>query len=160
MIKSIILAMSAAIGNLGDAPLAEPTICEEKTMFNEASIDQLNFLEGRWSGSAPDGSTFYEAYDRPDPLTLRSRRYKDATFTDVTDGSTVTLKDGQVNSTWGEYVWQASCIKDGYASFEPVNAPSSFSWKRVEPNIVEVTQKWTDDKGQPQSYSLQLERVH
>ncbi|RYG88928.1 MAG: hypothetical protein EON59_02920 [Alphaproteobacteria bacterium] len=119
----------------------------------------LGFLEGRWSGTAPDGSIFYEAYDRPDAFTLRSRRYKDARFAEETDGSVVSLKNGQITSTWGKYVWRATGVSDGFASFEPVNAPSAFAWRRIDADTVEVTQKWTDEKGLVQSYALELRRV-
>lgn len=131
----------------------------EKTMFDRQSMDHLSFLEGRWSGKAPDGSMFYEEYTRVDPATLRSSRYKDATFAEVTDGSVVTLKDGQITSTWGEFTWRAVTITDGLASFEPVNAPSAFTWRRVDAATVEVTQKWTDEKGAAQAYTLTLQRV-
>lgn len=128
-------------------------------MFNEATMEKLDFLIGRWTGSAPDGSTFYEEYMAADATTLRSLRYNDATFASMTDSSTVSLKDGQIISTWGEFVWKATNISDGYAAFEPINAPSSFSWKRVDDDTVEVTQKWTDENGVAQSYALHLLRV-
>lgn len=148
-----------AISSVASAVPAQRVNQGEKKVFDQASMESLRFLEGRWTGTAPDGSVFYEAYDRIDPVTLRSSRYKDASFAERTDGSVVELKDGQITSTWGEYVWRASKIADGLASFEPVNAPSAFTWKQLDANTVEVTQKWVDEKGAAQSYALKLERV-
>lgn len=128
-------------------------------MFTESTMDHFKFLVGRWSGTAPDGSAFYEEYDRTDASTLRSRRFEDQSFTAVSDGSIVAFKDGQITSTWGEYVWCASEIVEGRAAFDPINAPSSFVWQRVDTDSVEVTQKWTDENGALQTYSLTLNRI-
>lgn len=123
------------------------------------SLDDLDFLLGRWVGIGPDGKPFYEAYVRDDANTLRSERHADATFSKATDGSTVTVKDGEVTATWGEYVWRADRIAPGLASFVPVNAPSAFTWKQIDRDTVEVTQNWTDGAGKAQSYALRLTRV-
>ena len=69
----------------------------ERTMVSEASMENLDFLIGRWTGSTPDGSTFYEEYVATDATTLRSLRYDDATFANVIDSSTVALR-------WQDYV--------------------------------------------------------
>lgn len=128
-------------------------------MYTEQDLDKLSFLIGRWSGRAPDGSTFYEEYSRPEPTLLRSRRFNDASFSEATDGSTVALRDGRLISTWGKFTWDAKSIEDGEVGFAPVNAPSSFSWRRVDGDTVTVTQEWTDDKGATQSYTLELKRI-
>lgn len=159
MIRFFILAMLIANCSVSTNSANVHLEQGEKVVFTQGAMDHLRFLEGRWSGNAPDGTIFFEAYDRQDANTLRSSRYKDATFSEVTDGSVVTFEDGQITSTWGEYVWRASNISDGIAEFEPVNAPSSFVWRRVNSDIVEVTQKWTDEKGKPQSYTLTLNRI-
>ena len=132
---------------------------EGARVLTTVDLNQLQFLEGRWSGRAPDGSTFYEAYDFPDEQTFRSRRYPDATFTTSTDGSTVTLTDGKLISAWGEYTWEASEIGEGFVEFRPLNAPSAFSWRRLDTDTVEVTQNWTDEAGARQTYSLFLNRI-
>lgn len=139
-----------------DARMAE----KEKKVFTESDMAKLDFLVGRWSGQAPDGSTFYEEYSQPEPKLLRSRRYKDASFSEAVDGSTVALTDGKLISTWGQFTWEAKSVEDGKVSFAPLNAPSAFSWRRVDGNTVEVTQNWTDEKGAAQSYALELRRVH
>ena len=157
--NTILLAVLVAIGSTAATPGDWQTAARNESMFTAASMNHLSFLEGRWSGTAPDGSIFYDAYDRPNPLTLRSRRYKDASFREVTDGSTVALKDGRITSTWGKYVWRATRIAEGLATFEPVNAPSAFSWQRIDADTVEVVQRWTDEKGAAQSYTVRLRRV-
>jgi len=128
-------------------------------VFTERDMDKLTFLIGRWSGKAPDGSTFYEEYSRPDPTKLQSRRFKDASFSETSDGSTVALRGGKLISTWGDYSWQATSVEDGTVSFSPLNAPSSFSWRRIDSNTVLVTQNWKDEKGAAQSYALELKRI-
>ena len=99
----------------------------ETKMFTEATMDYLVFLEGRWVGDAPDGTRFYEAYERVNERTYRSRRYNTPAFDAETDGSTVEYKDGQIFSIWGPYTWTASVIQAGFAAFDPLEAPSSFS---------------------------------
>jgi hypothetical protein len=128
-------------------------------MYTSAGMSALKFLAGRWSGKAPDGSTFYEEYSFPNPTTMQSRRYADATFAKSTDGSTVSLEDDRIISRWGEYSWEADSISEGTASFRPANAPSAFTWRRVDANTVEVTQKWTDVKGAAQEFALILTRM-
>jgi len=142
------------------APLQSPTEPQSAAgMFTEEAITSLKFLEGRWSGEAPDGSLFFEEYDFPDASTMRSRRYGDAGFAEVLDSSTVSLRDGKVTSAWGEFTWEAVSIDGDTAQFRPVNAPSSFAWRRVDANAVEVVQNWTDENGAPQRYSLILHRT-
>ena len=110
-------------------------------MFDTDTMDHLAFLEGRWIGMGPDGKPFYEAYRRVDRNTLVSERYEDATFAKIVDGSSVTLEDGAIISRWGDYSWRADDVREGYASFAPVEAPSAFTWRRSDDDTVEVTQR-------------------
>ena len=128
-------------------------------MFTANDLDTLDFLVGRWVGTGPDGKPFHEGYRRASATTLVSERYGDETFSQIVDGSTVALENGRITSTWGEFTWQADRIEPGFASFKPVNAPSAFTWQRVDGETVEVTQKWTDENGVAQSYALQLKRA-
>lgn len=127
--------------------------------FAAADLTHMKFLEGRWKGTGPDGTPFYEAYDFPDARTFRSRRYADATFSAPTDGSTVTFEDGAIVSRWGEYTWTAVDVGPAQACFEPMNAPSSFCWRRTGDGSAEVVQRWTDQDGKAQSYTVPLERL-
>lgn len=157
-----ITAMAGLLAAVSPAHATAPQtaiVKENSNMFTADDLGRLRFLEGRWSGKAPDGSVFYEEYDFPNQTTMRSRRYADASFAEVTDGSTVTLKDGKVVSTWGEFTWEALQIEEGAATFRPIKAPSSFTWRRLHQNAVEVTQNWKDQKGAAQTYALTLNRI-
>jgi hypothetical protein len=135
------------------------TTAEATPMFTESSFAQIRFLEGKWKGVGPDGKEFFEEYVLAEPSLFRSIRHADASFSKAMDGSTVALKDGTVVSTWGQFTWKASSISSNKACFEPINAPSSFCWERVEPDTVTVTQRWTGADGKEQSFVLKLSRL-
>jgi hypothetical protein len=135
------------------------TTAEAMPMFTESSFAQIRFLEGKWKGVGPDGKEFFEEYVLAEPSLFRSIRHADASFSKATDGSTVALKDGTVVSTWGQFTWKASSISASKACFEPINAPSSFCWERVEPDAVTVTQRWIGADGKEQSFVLRLSRI-
>lgn len=127
-------------------------------MFSMDDFAQLQFLEGRWQGESPDGKAFFEQYDRPEPGVFRSRRFSDASFGEHSDGATISLRDGEVISQWNDYSWRASRIAPDAADFEPVNAPSRFSWRRVDDGTLEATQHWTAE-GKEQQYTLRMTRL-
>lgn len=134
-------------------------------MFSLDDFAQLQFLEGRWKGVAPDGKEFFEEYTRPEPAVFQSQRFPDGAFTrqsadpaDPADGATISLQDGEVISRWGEFAWKASSIGADEAVFEPVNAPSRFLWRRVDDATLEALQRWTAD-GKEHEYTLQLTRL-
>lgn len=132
---------------------------EPNRMFTQSDFNQLKFLEGRWEGSDPKGKAFYEQYDFPDAATLRSLRFPTREFGKSTDTSTVTLKDGEIVSRWGDFSWRASEITADKACFEPINAPSSFCWKLASATALEVTQRWTDASGKEQTMTMALKRL-
>ena len=134
------------------------TTAQATPMFTESSFAQIRFLEGKWKGVGPDGKEFFEEYVLAEPSLLKSIRHADASFSKATDGSTVALKDGTVVSTWGQFTWKASLISSTKACFEPINAPSSFCWERVDSDSVTVTQRWTDADGKEQSFVIKLSR--
>ncbi len=127
-------------------------------MFSLDDFAQLQFLEGRWRGIAPDGKEFFEEYTRPEPTVFQSHRFPDSAFTGHTDGATISLQDGEVVSQWGEFTWKASSIGADSAAFEPVQAPSQFNWRRVDGETLEAQQRWTAD-GKEQEYTLQLKKL-
>jgi hypothetical protein len=127
--------------------------------FTQEDFRQLKFLEGRWQGTAPTGAAFFEQYDFPDAVTLRSLRFPTKEFSQSTDTSTVNLKDGQIVSRWGAITWQAADIASDRACFVPIKAPSSFCWKVASPTSIEVTQRWTDASGAAQSMTMVLTRL-
>jgi len=150
--RYLLLLMGVVLPAWAATPASPPT-------FTLEEFAQLKFLVGRWQGKAPDGSTFHEEYDFPDSHTLRSRRFPDASFTMSNDSSTVTWREGVVKSHWGKYSWRAIEITADRASFAPENAPSSFSWRRVSADAVEVTQRWKDEAGKEQTYTVPLKRA-
>ena len=132
----------------------------EVEMFESRTLDDLQFLEGRWVGTGPDGKPFYEVYRRVDSDTLVSERYQNQSFDKIVDGSTIKLEKGEITSQWGEFIWRADEVRPGFASFIPVNAPSAFTWRKIDQNTVQVTQRWTDENGVEQRYDLELKRTN
>ncbi|MCC2971332.1 hypothetical protein [Massilia sp. IC2-476] len=128
-------------------------------MFSLDDFAQLQFLQGRWKGVAPDGKEFFEEYTRPEPAVFQSHRFPDSAFTGHTDGATISLKDGEVISQWGDFTWKASSIAGDSAAFEPVNAPSQFTWRRVDDATLEARQRWTAD-GKEQEFTLQMTKLN
>jgi len=127
-------------------------------MFSIEEFARLAFLSGRWKGEAPDGTPFYEEYDQPEPHVMRSRRFDDATFSRYGDGSTITFQDGEVTAQWGEFTWRATGIAADAAHFEPLEAPSHFSWHRIDDDTLEARQRWSSD-GQEHSYTMAMTRI-
>ncbi|MBX3724760.1 MAG: hypothetical protein KF823_02450 [Xanthomonadales bacterium] len=130
----------------------------EPSMHDPDDFAHLRFLEGRWVGTAPDGSIFHEAYAFEDRHTLRSSRHADARFEEAVDTSVVRYENGIVTSTWDVFSWRAVELAPGRACFEPVQAPSSFCWQRVDEDHVEVVQRWADGDGVAQTATVQLRR--
>ncbi len=151
--------MFKTLALIGIAVAAIAATPKEKKVFTESDFAQLRFLEGRWHGKAPDGSSFFEQYDFPDCATMRSRRFADSSFQTSTDGSTVKLEGEQIVSRWGEFSWTADAVQAGFVSFRPLNAPSSFTWRKVDVDSVEISQRWVDDKGVEHSYNIPLEKM-
>jgi hypothetical protein len=127
-------------------------------MFSLDDFGKLQFLEGRWQGQSSDGKAFYEQYDRPDQRTFRSRRFSDAGFTEHSDGSTISFLDGEVLSSWGEFTWRASEIDAVHATFAPVQAPTQFTWRRIDDSTLEAHQRWSTD-GNEQQLTIRMTKV-
>lgn len=127
-------------------------------MFSLDEFAQLQFLEGRWKGTSPDGKEFFEEYDHPEPTVFQSRRFPDRDFREHTDGATISFDNGEVVSRWGEYTWKASAIGADSAAFEPVSAPSQFWWRRVDADTLEARQRWSVD-GKEQEHTMRLTRA-
>ena len=127
-------------------------------MFSIEDFAQLQFLVGRWRGESADGKPFFEEYDHPGPDVFQSHRYADESFVERTDGSTISFKDGEIISQWGDFTWRASRIGRDSAVFEPVSAPSRFEWRRVDEATLEAHQRWTAE-GKEQEHTIRLARV-
>lgn len=150
------LALLLGAGTLVATTPSDP---ESSHVFDQTQFDQLEFLVGDWRGTASDGSAFYERYQRTGPTQLQSLRFASETFTESSDGSTLSLEDGRVEARWGEFTWQASRIGPAEACFEPVNAPSAFCWNADGPDRLTVTQRWTDAEGVAQSMQIVMTRL-
>lgn len=127
--------------------------------YTTTDFAHLAFLAGRWEGTAPDGSSFYEQYVMVSETEMRTTRFADASFASATDGSVITLKDGRVISTWQAFTWEATELAPGRAAFAPLNAPSSFSWELTSTTTIQVTQRWSDENGTAQSYVVPLKKL-
>lgn len=148
LLSTFLLAATALSANAGDTV----------PVFTESDFQQLKFLEGRWQGRDPQGKLFYEQYDFPDALTLRSLRFASADFAKSTDSSTVSFEDGAIVSRWGQFSWRAAQVTPDKACFEPIAAPSAFCWS-VSGARLNVVQRWKDASGKEQSMTLPLTRV-
>lgn len=146
----VLWAMATLTAPVEAGAIAAPPPRLQDGVLTRASIARLGFLVGRWTGRAPDGTRFYEEYDFMPDGGFRSRRASDETFTAYTDGSTVEAEGGQVRSTWGPYSWRAVRLDEGVAEFEPIHAPGSFSWTRIDADHIAVSQRWTSEAGAPQ----------
>jgi hypothetical protein len=138
------------------APLA---LVAQAQAYTPEQFATLKFLEGRWTGTAPDGTAFFERYDFPDSKTMRIRRFGDPSFVTMSDESRITLEGGRILSRWGDHSWQAAELGDGMVRFEAVAAPGGFTWRRIDADTVEVQQRWNGPKGKPQSHVLTLRRL-
>ena len=127
-------------------------------MFSIDDFSRLEFLLGRWRGEGPDGKPFYEQYERPEPNVFQLRRSTDDTFTEHSDGSTLTFQAGEVISQWGEFTWRASSIAPDAASFDPINAPGQFSWHLIDDATLEARHRWIEDSKERQS-TIALTRI-
>jgi hypothetical protein len=132
---------------------------KEQYMFTVSEFNHIRFLEGRWEGTGPDGAKFYEQYAFSNNAEMKTNRFKDSSFVERTDGSNVKFENGEITSTWNEFTWKASEMKPGKACFSPTKAPSSFCWEQISESLVHVTQRWSDEKGNPQQFVIPLRRL-
>ncbi|AVR98311.1 hypothetical protein [Pseudoduganella armeniaca] len=127
-------------------------------MFSIDDFAKLQFLQGRWKGTNPDGKEFTEEYQRPEPGVLQSHRRDGAQSAAAQAGARITLEDGEILSRWGEQTWRAAEIHADGATFTPVNAPSTFVWRLVDDATLEATQRWNAD-GREQEHTVRLVRA-
>lgn len=132
--------------------------CSETSQLTAQDFAHLRFLEGHWVGTDPQGAAFYQGFSFPVPGELRAGRFETAAFERELDHSLITLEEGAIVSRWASFEWRASEVAPGLARFEPVTAPSSFEWRRVDADHVQVVQRFADAEGAPQQYVLDLVR--
>lgn len=127
-------------------------------MFSIDDFAKLQFLQGRWKGTNPDGKEFTEEYQRPEPGVLQSHRRDGAQSGEAKAGAPITLEEGEILSRWGEHTWRAAEIHPDGATFTPVSAPSTFIWRLVDDATLEATQRWNAD-GREQEHTVRLTRA-
>jgi len=115
-------------------------------------------MEGRWQGEGPQGQPIFSSYKRGDGQLFRSAEYADGTFQTVIDSGTVALEHGEIVVRWRSFSWRATRIEDGYAAFEPISAPASFSWRKISADAVELQQRWAE-AAPSQSFTITLRRA-
>jgi len=126
--------------------------------FTPADFAHVARLAGRWEGRPPTGEPYLEDYVLADPRTLRITR-PPAEGAPAVAGAVVRLTDGAITSEWEQYRWRAVEVTPSLIRFEPLNAPSAFSWGFIDAGTVEVTQNFRDVQGAPQSFSFRMTRV-
>jgi hypothetical protein len=140
------------------ALLAPFVLIAQAQGYTVEQFAMLKFLEGRWTGTAPDGTTIFERYDFPDAKTLRMRRFGDPSFVTMSAESKVTLEDGRILSRWDSGSWQAAELGEGMVRFEAIGAPSTFTLRRIDADTIETQQHWRDSDGKPQGRTALLHR--
>ena len=138
--------------------LAPVALIAQAQAYTAEQFATLKFLEGRWTGTAPDGTAFFEQYAL-NATSLRMRRFGDPSFVTMSDESQITLEGGKIGARWDDHSWQAVELGDGLVRFEASDAPNGFSLRRVDANTIEVQQRWRDAKGKPQVHALLLHRL-
>jgi hypothetical protein len=104
--------------------------------FGTSDIRKLQWIEGRWRGSADGQRPFYEAYRVVNDSTIEITYFADSTFARTTGGGRVYLSVGRVYHAAGPGLWGASHIDDQGAYFVPErNARNTLSWSRRGPDV-------------------------
>lgn len=160
MIRTL-LVFSALLASACASPAPAETVTAPSPTpgrFSAADLSYFSFLEGRWTGIGPDGQPIYEQGSFPDKYRLRIESF-DSTFTSLRDRVQVYAHDGHIVSQHYGDTWRATEVRDGFAAFEPVNAPNAFHWKRIDANTIELLRRTTGEDGKPRSYTIMLKRV-
>jgi hypothetical protein len=120
---------------------------------------RLRWLEGRWRGFMPDGSSFYEQYRFLNDSTIEMRNFSDSTFTRATDSSRVTLRNRLVANQGGSARYEATRLDSTGVDFAPhEGARNHFTWARESETRWNATLRWTNQQGQPQTVIYALHR--
>ena len=119
----------------------------------------LQWLSGRWDGTGPDTLSFWESYLFLDDSTIRSYTWADSTFTQISDSSLLTLREGRVISGSGER-WHVLTRWDrGGLRFEPRGkATNAFTWRPIDSSSWIAILTWTDADGKPQARRYSMRR--
>ena len=159
----VALAGAALACTPRDEPLPEVPVQPpppRAATFTADDFRGLSWIEGPWRGFLTDGSTFYERYAFLDDSTVMVRQFADSTLTQATDSSRLTLRAGTIANDAGAARWVATRLDSAGADFSPLRgATSQFTWVRESPTRWDVTMRWTDESGTPQTRVSALHRL-
>lgn len=123
----------AAAGPTGTAPLT----------VDLAAFGTLQWLEGHWRGTRPDGTPFFERYRFADDSTLYTFTFPDSSGLTPSDSGVIVLRGGAVVSEQGGARWVVTELADGRVRFDPLaDARHSLTWVRRSPDAWVSTLRW------------------
>ena len=131
-------------------PGCQPKAADGMTVTLE-EFGRLQWLAGKWTGTASDGSTFHESYVFLNDSTIRSYTWADTGFTQLSDSSDLTLRHGGVSSGSGDLRWVLTSWDRFGLRFEPRGkAVNTFLWRYVDDYTWIATLRWQDREGKRQ----------
>ena len=136
-----------------------PAVAAQPGTFTVDDFRRLHWMAGRWRGSAPEGTSFYEEYSVPNDSTIEQMSYKDSTFSAVTERSRIELRGGRVTNEGATARWVASRLDSTGVDFAPdKGARNAFTWTREGNDRWTATLRWNSDKG-PQTVVYRMQRI-
>jgi hypothetical protein len=118
----------------------------------------LSWLEGRWAGTMPGGSRFYEGYRFADDSTIRSYNYPDSSSAAPSDSGSITLRGGVVSTGEGAG-WVATELSDDRIHFEPTDAKRNrFTWTRRSSDLWEARLAMPGTRDGPKEVVYEMRR--
>jgi hypothetical protein len=114
-------------------------------------FSQLNFLEGDWRGTMPDGKPFFERYHATSDTTIRMHAFADSTMTQATDSSLIYWRDHHIYSESDDSRSVVTGIDTGGVHFaRERGGGNTFEWK-PDADGWTATLRWTDKDGEPRT---------
>jgi hypothetical protein len=146
---SLVLLLS--LGGCDARPAAESNAPQEPGLTVTAQqFREFSWLAGRWKGTMPDGSAFFEAYRVADDSTLVSYSYPDSVTTTPADSGIIALRGGQVTTGSGPASYVVTELRSGWARFAPRGeARNSFTWKQESADAWTATLDWPASNDRP-----------
>lgn len=115
---------------------------QPKTPFSAADFAKLHWLEGTWSGTAPDESPIYARFHFASDSTLEIAYYRDESFAQPGGTGRVYLTVGRIFHTFGPGRWGASNVDSSGVFFVPqLSTHSSLAWAYQSPDSWTMTQR-------------------
>ncbi len=148
-----------ALAGAGRCAFAQQQRGLPATRFGSADLKKLQWLEGRWHGTATGQQPYYEAYHFVNDSTLEVTYYADSAFSRTSGGARVYVSVGRIYHRSGPATWGASHVDEHGAYFVPEgNASGSLSWAFQSPDSWTETVR-TSATGQEKVTVYQMQRV-